>query len=239
MPWSIPQIETDKTGRFTSKVHVCSINVFLWVSLNWISTAKIEIQLPSKWDLFHPKVDISMTSMNLASEASIFPPLTLKKPIGNNHGNSYILFIECQVTVYVYVNSTVDFEREKRWAAVEKLSFSPHWRDLFKSGIHSELQVQLSLPINLNCLSAPKWSLTCDKQKGKNSCFDRYAFLHDPRMWLASITARTHLMFKSFPWSLRSFPAELPPNQSVLSWNWNIWFLITHPVKPLANSLAW
>lgn len=27
-----------------------------------------------------PKVDMSMTSINLASEASIFPPLTLKKP---------------------------------------------------------------------------------------------------------------------------------------------------------------
>lgn len=55
-----------------------------------------------------------MTSMNLASEVYIFPPLTLKKPKGNNHGYSYILFIECQVTVYVYVNSMVHSEREKR-----------------------------------------------------------------------------------------------------------------------------
>lgn len=53
-----------------------------------------------------------MTSINLVSEVSIFPPLALKKSIGNNHGYRYILVMECQVTVYVYAN-TVDFLREK------------------------------------------------------------------------------------------------------------------------------
>lgn len=50
--------------------------------------------------------------MNLASEASI-SFLTLKKPIGNNLGYSYILLIEYHVAVYVYENSMVDFLREK------------------------------------------------------------------------------------------------------------------------------
>lgn len=71
-----------------------------------------------------PKVDMSMTSINLALEASIFPSLTLKKPIGNNHGYSYILFIECQVTVYVYVNNMVDFLREKVSGSSKVVFFS-------------------------------------------------------------------------------------------------------------------
>lgn len=51
--------------------------------------------------------------MNLAPEASIFPPLTLKEAWGNNRGGSYITVMESQATVYVYVNNPVDFLTEK------------------------------------------------------------------------------------------------------------------------------
>lgn len=109
---------------------------------------------------------------------------------------------------------------EKRWAAAEKVPFSPHWKDFFKSGIHSELQIQLSLPINLNHLAWLQKEASCVTSRREKSLGLMGMLFFIIPGWLVSITAIAHLVFKSFPWTLSSFPAELSPRQSGLSLNW-------------------
>lgn len=154
-----------------------------------------------------------MTPKNLAPEVSVFPALTLKEAWDDNRGYSYITVMESQVIEYVSVNNPVDFMREKvnsRRTVVVSMPVPTHWRDLLKSGIHFELQVQLSLPVKLTCLS---WlhneaSQVPNRREGSLPLTGMLLFIQ-PRMWLVSITARAHLMFNSLiTWTLRSFSSR-------------------------------